>query len=147
MLKFSFWQRWLFVVSIIIAAAGVLMTLFSGSALFDLLNQQINPTFWGTASPGEHAAKFQQFVYGILGATMAGWAIIIAFIARYPFHNKEKWASDGLLVGMLVWYVLDTGLSAYHAVYVNAIANTAFLLLVLLPVVFTRKEFVNQPAG
>jgi hypothetical protein len=143
MSNFTFWQKWLFVVSIIIAIAGIWMALFSGSALFDLINQQINPVFWGSDAVGESAAKFQRFVYGILGATMAGWAIFMAFIAHYPFSKKEKWASNGLLVGMLVWYVLDTGLSVYYAVYVNVVANTAFLILVLLPVVITRKEFAQ----
>jgi hypothetical protein len=144
MSNFGFWQKWLVVVSILIVVAGVLLALFSGSVFFDLLNPLINPAFWGTTPIGESAAKFQKFVYGILGATMAGWAIFMAFIAQNAFRKKEKWASDSLLVGMLAWYVLDTGISAYYAVYANVIANTAFLILVLLPVIVTRKEFANQ---
>jgi hypothetical protein len=147
MSSFTFWQKWLFVVSIIISGAGVMIAFLSGSVLGDLLNQQISPVFWGSSDVGGSAREFQQFIYGILGAMMACWGIFIAFMARYPFRNKERWAWNCLLAGMLVWFVLDTGLSAYHAVYVNVVANTAFLVLVLLPVVLTRKEFFQEKAA
>ncbi len=142
MQKFFFWQRWLFVVGLGIAAFGLLMVFLSGTPIFDLFNQQIDPAFWGTGASLESIRPFQQWVYGIWGATIAGWGVFVTFVAHYPFRNKEKWAWNCLVLGILVWFVLDTALSAFHKVYFNVAFNTTLLILAGLPAVFTRKEFV-----
>ena len=138
---FLFWQKWLLVVGIVIAVFGTLMALLSGTPLFDLFNQQIDPAFWGANAVGENAKIFQQWIYGVWGATIAGWGIFVTFIARYPFREKERWASDCLIAGMSLWFVLDTSLSVYYQVYFNAAFNTALLILALLPIFATRKHF------
>jgi hypothetical protein len=142
MQNFSFWQRWLFVVGLGIAVFGILMAFLSGTPIFDLFNRQIDPAFWGGGSSLESIRPFQQWVYGIWGATIAGWGVFVTFIAHYPFRNKEKWAWNCLVLGILVWFVLDTALSAFHKVYFNVAFNTALLILAGLPAVFTKKEFV-----
>ncbi len=141
MSNFSFWQRWLVVVGLIIAVFGTVMALVSGTPLFDLFNRQIDPAFWGTNTVSDAAKEFQQWIYGVLGATIAGWGIFVTYVARYPFSKKEKWAWSCLVLGLLVWFVLDTSLSAFYKVYFNVVFNTALLILTMLPVVFTRKDF------
>jgi hypothetical protein len=142
MSNFPFWQRWLFVVGIGIACFGILMAVLSGTPLFDLFSRQINPAFWGREESLGTILRFQHWIYGVWGATISGWGVFLAFIARYPFRNKEKWAWNCLAIGLLVWYVLDTSLSIFYKVYFNAAFNTALLILAGLPVVFTRKAFV-----
>lgn len=141
MTSFSFWQRWLFVVGVVVSVFGVMMALLSGTPLFDLFNRQIDPAFWSTNAIDDVARQFQQWIYGVWGATIAGWGIFLTYIARYPFNRKERWAWNCLVVGLLVWFVLDTSLSVFYKVYFNAAFNTTLLILAGLPVVFTRKEF------
>jgi len=142
--KFSFWQRWLLVVGLVIAAFGMVMALFNGTIVFELFNGQIDPVFWGAGDMPEAATRFRQWVYGAWGATVAGWGIFIAFIAHYPFRHKEKWSWNCLAVGLLVWYLVDTAISLYFKVYFNAVFNTLLLILVALPLAFTRKHFVED---
>lgn len=142
--KFVFWQRWLFVVSIIIFIFGMMMALFNGTAIFRLFDNQINPVFWGVKNVDEHTGDFTRWIYGVLGATMAGWGIFIGFIARYPFRKKEKWASDCLLLVTLIWFLVDTGISLYFKVYFNAIFNTILLVMMFPPLLFTRKYFMQM---
>jgi hypothetical protein len=144
MLTFSFWHKWLVAVGLVIALFGVLMALVSGTPLFDLFNRQIDPAFWGNGAVDGTARLFQQWVYGILGATIAGWGIFLTFIARYPFAKKEKWAWGCVLAGLSVWYILDTGLSALYKVYFNVAFNTILFVLVLLPLFFTRRDFTTR---
>jgi hypothetical protein len=139
---FSFWQRWLFVVSLIIVLFGLVMALLNGTPVFDLFNGQIDPVFWNKEPLGEAAENFQAWIYGVLGATVAGWGIIIAFVVHYPFKRKEKWAWNSLAAAVLFWYVLDTAISLYYGVGFNAVFNTILLILILLPLVFTRKQFL-----
>ena len=58
---------------------------------------------------------------------MSGWGIFLTFITHYSFRNREKWAWNCILVGTLAWFILDTSLSLYHKVYINALSNMAFL--------------------
>jgi len=54
-----------------------------------LFNRQINPVFWQTPDAPEFVAAFQAWVYGVLGATMSGWGICLAFMA-----HPERTLSD-----------------------------------------------------
>lgn len=144
MIAFSFWQRWLLIVGIIITVFGIVMVLISGTPLFDLFNQQIDPAFWGMNAVDNAAKQFQQWIYGVWGATIAGWGIFVTNIARYPFNKKERWARNCIVWGLVVWFVLDTSLSFFHKVYFNVAFNTALFVLIMLPVIFTRKVFVER---
>jgi hypothetical protein len=141
MLNFSFWQKWLFTVSMLLVVFGILMALLSATPLFDLFNRQIDPAFWGSGVVDASARGFQSWIYGVWGATITGWGIFLSFIVAYPFQKREKWAWNCLVVGLLVWYGLDTGLSFIHGVYFNAVFNTGLLLLAMAPAIMTRKDF------
>jgi hypothetical protein len=141
--SFSFWQRWLFFIGLLVAAFGMLLAFFSGTFLFELFDQQITPVFWGTVDIPGSAREFQRWVYGVLGATMAGWGVFLAFIAHHPFKRKEKWAWNCILAGLLVWFVIDTAISLNFKVYFNAAFNTALFVAVVLPLGFSRKYFAQ----
>jgi hypothetical protein len=141
---FAFWQRWLFVVSTAISIFGILMALFSGTIVYDLFDQLINPVFWGTSPIGNSAQGFQRFVYGVLGATLAGWGMFLSFISSHSYRNKEQWAWNCIVVGTSLWFVLDTTISLHHKVYINALLNIGLYLLVMLPIVFTKKYFLTK---
>ena len=143
MTNFSFWHRLLLIVGVLISVFGILMAFLSGTLLFDSFNRQIDPVFWGRSVIEESARGFQQWIYGVWGATIAGWGIFVVFIAHYPFRNRERWVWKCLVAGMLAWFVLDTSLSIFHKVYFNAALNTALLILAMLPIIATRKDFAE----
>lgn len=136
---FKFWQRWLFIVSLGITGFGLFMAVFNQTALFDLFNRQIDPAFWDTASPPQGVADFQSWLFGVWGATIAGWGIFLAFIAYNPFKQRQKWAWNCLSIGLSVWFVLDTWISWKFEVHFNVFFNTFVALAVGLPLIFTRK--------
>jgi hypothetical protein len=47
--RFTFWQKWLFIVGLGITTFGLFMAFFNQTPLFDLFNRQIDPAFWGSA--------------------------------------------------------------------------------------------------
>jgi hypothetical protein len=140
--SFTFWQRWLFILSLIIIAFGLGMAVLNSTPLFDLLNRQVDPIFWGAQSLPQEALAFRGWAYGVLGATMAGWGVFIAFLAQSPFRRRERWAWNCTALGMLVWYLPDTTISLASGVIFNAVLNTVLLALVALPLFFARKEFL-----
>jgi hypothetical protein len=141
MRRFDFWKVWLFVVAVVIAVFGVLMAFLNQTAVFAVFNREINFVFWPTGEVGRGVLEFQSWVYGVWGATVAGMGIFAAYVARYPFARKEKWARQCLAAGTVVWFVLDTSISLAFGVVFNALFNTLVFLLIVAPLVFTWRDF------
>lgn len=139
--SFIFWQRWLLVAADLLILFGIVMAFLSNTAAFALFNTQINPLFWGAVEVPTAAAQFQGWIYGVLGAVVIGWGIFLAFIAYYPFKKQEKWAWNCIFTSILAWYIIDTYISLQFNIVFNAISNTVFLIIFLLPLIFTRKDF------
>ena len=140
---FTFWQKWLFIVSLGITAFGLFMALFNQTPLFETFTRQIDRAFWGSVSFPADITSFQSWLYGVWGATIAGWGIFLTFIAYFPFKQRERWAWNCLVVGLGAWFVLDTGLSWQYGVSFNVVFNIVVALALGLPLVFSRKAFVK----
>jgi len=142
---FSFWQKWLLVVGIYLILFGLALAFFNQSFLFDLLlNNQINPIFWLSQPPLESTQRFQAFVYGILGTTIAGWGVCLSFIIHYPFKQRKAWAWKCIVLAIALWFVTDTAISLFFGVTYNALFNISFLLNFAIPLFATRKVFLRQ---
>ena len=123
---------------------GLYLSFFAQSSIMDFLfNSNIDPYFWGKTELPESAMNFQGWIYGVLGATIAGWGTMIAFWAYYPFKTREPWAWSGLALATAIWFIADTAISAIYGVTFNMLFNTILLFLLVTPLVFTRKYFVK----
>lgn len=136
----KFWRYWLIVVSLFIIVFGLVMSLLNTTIVFAFFNALINPAFWGVNPVPGPAQTFQAWVYGAWGATVMGWGITMFFIAYFPFRQRERWAWNCVLVSILFWYLLDTGISWWFGVIINVIFNTVILVSVLIPLIFTWKH-------
>ena len=134
---YRIWRFWLLAVSIFIIAFGTIMALFNATVVFAFFNDQINPVFWGLNPVPSPAQAFQAWVYGAWGATVMGWGVTMLFIAWFPFESRERWAWFCVLVSVIFWYLLDTGISFWFGVMINVVLNTTILILVIIPLVFT----------
>jgi len=145
MKNFSFWQKWLFAVGLLLAVFGLALAFFNQAPFFDFLfNNQINPVFWTDGQIAPETIRFQQWIYGVLGATIAGWGVTVAFLARHPFRNKERWAWNAIALGVTLWFITDTAISLYFRVYFNAAFNGVVFLAVVIPLALSRKYFVER---
>lgn len=145
MKSFNFWQKCLVAVGWCLAAFGLFLTLFNQSTLMDFMfNEQIDPVFWQADALPQSTKQFQAWIYGVLGAVIAGWGTSIAFVAHYAFKQREKWAWNCIASGVIVWYVADTAISAFYSVTFNVVFNTITLVLLALPLWCTRKHFSKQ---
>ena len=142
MQNFHFWQRWLFVLGNLLVVFGLLLAFFNQTPLFDFLfNNQINPAFWNSPQAPAEILAFQGWAYGVLGATVAGWGVFLAFLAHYPFRKKEPWAWNCIAAGLVVWFVSDTTISLVSHIYFNVFFNLALFLAGMLPLLATWREF------
>ncbi len=134
------WSRWLQVVAAAVAVFGLVMALFGGTALFGPVNWLFDPAFWPGSAPAA-VTEFRAWVYGAWGATLAGWGIVLVFIARRPFAAGEAWAWRAVALGTGAWFVLDTAISLAHGVTPNVVLNVVVFALVAIPLLGSRKDF------
>ena len=140
--QFNFWQKILQVASLVMVLMGVFIALFNQSSIFNyIFNNPINATFWSSDNFPSNIVQFRSWVYGVLGATISGWGIFIAFIVHYPFKEKQKWSWYCIAIGIIVWFIIDTSISAYFSVYFNVVFNTILFLSIVVPLFFTKKYF------
>jgi hypothetical protein len=140
-LNFKFWHRWLIIVSIINLLVGLMIAFFPDSMIFAAHTAAIADTFFQGALP-EGANRLRSFLFGIIGATIAGYFLLQTLIAWIPFRRCEPWAWHAILWAILLWFVVDSTLSTAHGAWFNVwMINTGSLALTLIPLIFTRKHF------
>jgi len=140
-MSFSFWQKWLSIAAGAVVAIGLFLALTGFLPYSEPVNRLINQTFWPGRAVSVETSDFQRWVYGILGATVAGWGVLLLFVARVPFKKKERWSRQAILVCLAVWFPLDTALSLYHGVYLNAAFNATLAMAIGLPAAITGRFF------
>ncbi|MBS7622538.1 hypothetical protein KEJ39_02525 [Candidatus Bathyarchaeota archaeon] len=80
-------------------------------------------------------AFVSKWLLGLLGATVMGWAASMLLVSRYAFDQQLPQLLRMLLVGLLVWFVPDTLISAYFCAYFNVAINMVILVAAAIPLI------------
>jgi len=143
--SFLFWQKWLFYTSLFFAVVGIAGALFGNNVIFQPYHTMLAKLFWHSSTFPPEAEKLRIFIYGPFGATMACCYILLAFIAHYPFKNKEPWARNAIITSFFIWGLIDSGVCLYYEVYLQVYLLNAFSIIIkALPIIFTWKHFSAQ---
>jgi hypothetical protein len=141
--RFIFWQQWLFYSSLLFALFGVILAFFGNNPLFEHYHRMLASIFFHKESFPEDTRVLYTFIMGPMGATIAVTYLLLAYIARYPFRQKERWARNAIIVAFSVWFIIDTTVSLYYGVFFH----TLLLHLLIsvpqkaMPLIFTWKDF------
>lgn len=139
---FLFWQKWLFYTSLIFAIAGVAFALCGNNPLFQPYNTMLAKLFFHSSTFPTEADQFRSFIYAPLGGTIACCYILLAFIARFPFKNKQRWARNAIILSFSVWALIDSSVCIYFRVYPQVyLINLFSITIKALPIIFTWKHF------
>lgn len=138
---FEFWRRWLLCVCGAMVLFGVGLALFDTRIIVGPFQERFSESLWGQPTLPAEVLTYHRFVHGVVGATVAGWALTMAFVVQYPFRRREAWAWWALLAGPSLWFVMDVSASLYHGVWPNAVLNVVSYLPLLVPLLMTRREF------
>ena len=140
--KFIFWQKWLTYANVITIAVGFLVAFAGNSFVFEVHNEYTKEVFLGGNDFEPHLLKFKNWLFGIIGGTIVGFHILMIMISENAFKKKEKWAYRAMWLGLLSWFLIDSGISIYYGAIHNLILiNCVALLLIGIPLVMTRNEF------
>jgi hypothetical protein len=140
-MRFSFWIIWMKLAGFGLVLFGLGMTFFNATPVFDLFNQGIDPVFWTGGQLELGSLSFRTWVYGAWGATIAGWGVSLLFLVYNAFAKRERWSWFAISNGLGLWYLLDTGISAYFNVNINVIFNSFILGLLAVPLIGSYRFF------
>ena len=138
MKELIFWVNWLKIVSIVFASFGIFLAFFNQIPFFADL---INPVFFEETLISSELRYFQQWLYGLLGATCVMVGILIFFIVDNAYRNRDRWAWKCILIGLIGWFIIDQPISLYFSVYFNVVFNFGLLIAVLIPLICTKRYF------
>ena len=74
----------------------------------------------------------------VLGAVMAGWAILMIQIVRGPLKEESTWAWTFLVRSLSLWFVLDTAMSLVLGYPMHAVFNLPFAVALGIPLAQLR---------
>ena len=98
--------------------------------------------FWNSTQFPPGADSFRAFIYGPLGGTITCCYILLAYIAWYPFKEKQLWARNAIIVAFSAWVIMDSVICLHFGAYPQIYIINAFSITVkALPLIFTWKDF------
>lgn len=135
---FNFFHKWLIAGAIILLLMAI-WCIFVAALGIEL--ELLTTILFKEGHLPENSKLFYQVTMGISSAMMTGWSFFILILALIPFKRKERWAWFAILTGTLLWYCIDSSFSFYGKIYLNVLFNTIVCVVLLIPLVFTFKEF------
>lgn len=144
MKTFNFWYKWLYVVSIIFACAGLIIAFLPDSLFLAFHTTAIELRFFEGSLP-EEANRLRKFLFGPLGGTITGYYLMQLFIVKGPFRRQEPWAWHAIFWPIVLWFLIDSSISVYHGAFFNVwMINIWSLFFTGLPLVMTRPVFAEN---
>ncbi|SHN34984.1 hypothetical protein SAMN04488057_12426 [Cyclobacterium lianum] len=146
--QFHFWTNWLLIVNSITVFIGMLIAFFGNSFLFEYHNKGTGNLFFGGRNIPLEILTFKNWLFGIIGATISGFHLLMVFIVHFAFRKKQIWARNAIALAMVTWFALDSGLSLYYGAYYNIyLINIPSFVIIVLPLIVTWKEFSGNGAS
>lgn len=143
--RFLFWQKWLTYANLMAVGVGVLAAFAGNSFIFSAHNNGTKQVFFEGKDFTPEVLVLKNWLFGIIGGTIVGFHILMIYISEYAFKQKQRWAYPALWFGLLSWFCIDTGISLYYGAIHNVVLiNLVALILIALPLLMTRKEFMNR---
>jgi hypothetical protein len=111
-------------VAVILFSALMLVTRLVTDGLFNWM-------FFGeTGEPAgfsQDAIDYYRVIYGVLGAVMIGWFMLVIWVVRGPLANGIAGAWGALVISLGGWFVIDTTFSLASNFWENAVLNLVFM--------------------
>jgi hypothetical protein len=133
----TFWIMWLIVVLALVLVYDLLLVLAGSVAgsLFELFG--FGPD---DAIDTPDVREYLKLPYMVLGAVMAGWAVLMLQIVRGPLRDGTPWAPRFVSRALVSWFVLDTGMSLVLGYPTHALFNVPFAVALGIPLLRLRSN-------
>lgn len=87
----------------------------------------------------EEAREYLKLPFMVLGAVLAGWSFMMLQIVRGPLRSGDTWALPVLTRSLVLWFVVDTGMSFVLGHPTHAIFNVPIGIALAIPLIRLRR--------
>lgn len=124
------WLAWLQVVLVLLFLYALVLVFAGGVArsLFSAFG--FGPS---DAIDTDEVRDYLELPFMVLGAVMAGWTFMMLQIVRGPLRDGAAWALPALTRSLVLWFVLDTGMSLVLGFPAHALFNIPFAIALAIP--------------
>ncbi|MDH4394603.1 MAG: hypothetical protein QE278_02885 [Limnobacter sp.] len=134
------WVSWLTVATAFTVLFGLVMVL-----LPDLTSQAFGLLLYQDAgrlvSHPPEALAYIQLAHAVMGSLMVGWGAGMFLVTRTLFKRGERVGWQILTYSIPFWYVPDTLFSLISGFWPNALMNTGFVVMLMVPLWASRHAF------
>jgi hypothetical protein len=132
----TLWDRWLTVAILVVLAYSALLVAAGGVASEVFTRLGFGMTEAGVESPS--ARGYVLLLYGILGAVLIGWGVLLLAVVEGPLRRRQRWAWLAVTASLTCWFLVDTSLSLAVGFPTHALFNLAFVAAVTPPLAGLR---------
>lgn len=131
------WIIWLQVVLGLLLAYALLLVV-AGSVAGSLFD-------WFEFGPDDsidtdEVRDYLKLPFMVLGAVMAGWAFLMIQLVRGPLRDGQPWVWTFMVRSLVLWFVLDTGMSLALGYPTHALFNLPFAVALGVPLAGLRSS-------
>ena len=128
---------WLLLVGAGHVVAGVALPFLADRPLLDPYLHCLQASL-GEAGDSSAAQPLLRTLLALFGPTVASWGLLYCTLLHLYRRHGLRLIKPALFAALLVWCLLDSGLSAYAGLYLNLYLNLAVALAIGVPLAFLR---------
>jgi len=142
MMRFEFWRRWLLVASAVFALQGALWAVLGSFDPFGYYTRLLAAALWNLPELPPDGQRAFEFMLVPLGATTAGYFVLVHMLVRRAFPRREPWAYWTVVGALLTWFFVDSAFSLAHGAAFNVwLVNVPCVIVMGLPLTLMRGAF------
>ena len=125
---------WLIIISILIIIAGLIFAFIAPYFMVfiqDIFYQSFSNN--SIVSVNINDKNHINWIYGVLGGTLAGWGVMIFFLSLNLLKGNNKSIWNSILLSVIVWFIIDTIITIKYGVIINLLLNICILLSIIVP--------------
>jgi len=86
------------------------------------------------------AAVYTPWSNGLYGAVFIGFSVLLFFVGRHAFKNRDKVLMKALLYGLASWLLVEASFSFYYGVYFNIVVDVLLMIVLGAPLIIGIKS-------
>lgn len=137
----KFWIRWMIVVlaGMVVMGLMIIFTPFVNATLGSIYyNVYFDYDAYAVISDGD--LRFQTFLYGVMGAVLASWSLLMLSLVIFPIRQGQKWAWYAMIASIILWFIGDGYASVVTGFPIHAAINLSMLITLGIPLLAIYRQ-------
>ncbi len=136
----AFWRRWMLVTTASMVMMGLVL------AFTPLITDIVDPLYFAYFDSDDYSTlpegdlRFHRFLFGVMGAVLASWSMLMFVLVFYPLGKGQRWAWVALASSLVIWFVGDGYASVVTGFAVHAVLNLSLLIIMGIPLLATYRQ-------